>query len=127
MILDDESSSSESETADGLLWEYPEPFKANYGDNVQKFIEKVNTAFNYNRLPASSKVTVLKRLFEGGHAEWSVYDWESFDDNVECLKNVFCNPYDFGRRQKMNFCKGPEKSLEIGPILFHLKEKRCYC
>ena len=41
MILDDESSTSESKSVNGLLWEHPEPFKGNYGDNIHDFIEKI--------------------------------------------------------------------------------------
>ena len=109
MILDDESSSSETETVDSLLCEYPDPFQGNYGDNVHDFIEKVETAFTINRVPASSKVTVLKKLVKGGRAEWSVYDWESLDDNFERLKNVFGDPYISGRRRRTIFYKDHEK------------------
>ena len=48
MILDDDSSSSDDETVNGLLWEYPEPFRGNNGEDVYDFIEKVETAFGYN-------------------------------------------------------------------------------
>ena len=92
MILYDENSSSESKTVNGLLGEYSEPFEGNYGDNVHDFIEKVEKAFNYDRVPAFNKVTVLKKLVKGGRAEWSVYDWESLDDNVERLKDFFGDP-----------------------------------
>ena len=88
MILDDDSSSSDDETVNGLLWEYPEPFRGNNGEDVYDFIEKVETAFGYNRVPASSRVLILKGLVKG-YAESSFYDRESYEDNVERLKFVF--------------------------------------
>ena len=125
MILDDESSFSDSGTTDGLLLEYPEPFKGNYGDNVHDFIEKVESALNYNRVPASSKVTVLKKLVKGGRAEWSVYDWESLDDNFERLKNVFGDPYIIWKKTKDDFLQRSREEIVTGPIILRLKEKRC--
>ena len=122
MILDDESSFSDSETTDGLLLEYPEPFKGNYGDNVHDFIEKVESALNYNRVPASSKVTVLKKLVKGGRAEWSVYDWESFNDNVKRLKTVFGDPYVIWKKTKDDFLQRSRE--EFGNWTDHFSPER---
>ena len=77
MNLDEDDSSSEAEGINGLPCEYPEPFKGEFRDNVHDFIEKIETAFSYNRVPAFNKVNVSKKLVKGGRAEWSVYDWES--------------------------------------------------
>ena len=102
MNLDDDSS-SETETVHGLLWEYPEPFKGEFGENVHDFIEKIETAFGYNRVPAHNKVNVLKKLVKGGRAEWSVYDWENFDDNVKRLKDLFGDPFAIWKRKRDDF------------------------
>ena len=93
MNLDEDDRSSEAETVNGLFWDYPEQFKGEFGENVHDFIEKIETAFGYNRVPAHNKVTVLKKLVKGGRAEWSVYDWENFDDNVKRLKDLFGDPF----------------------------------
>ena len=53
MILDDDSSSSDDETVNGLLWEYPELFRGNNGEDVYDFIEKIETAFDLNRSVAT--------------------------------------------------------------------------
>ena len=71
MSLDDDSSSDE-ETINGLHWEYPEPFRGNHGEDVYDFIEKVETAFDLNRVPASSRVVLLQRLVKG-YAESSCF------------------------------------------------------
>ena len=40
MNLGDGDSSSEDETVNGLLWECPESFRGNYGEDINNFIEK---------------------------------------------------------------------------------------
>ena len=110
MILDD-SSSSDDETVDGLLWEYPEPFQGNIGDDIYDFIEKVETAFGYNRVPASSRVLILEKLVKG-YAESSFYDRESYEDNVERLKFVYGNPYTIWRKKLNDFLQESQEKQE---------------
>ena len=94
MSLDDDSSSDE-ETVNGLHWEYPEPFRGNHGEDVYDFIEKVETAFDINRVPASSRVVLLKKLVKG-YAESSFSDRKSYEDNVG-------NPYTVWRKKLDDF------------------------
>ena len=92
MKLNYENSFSENETDDGSeyensnvhnLSEYPEPEE----ENVYDFIKKLDLAFYYNRVRASDRVDVLKRLVKG-NAEYSVSDFKSLDENLEWLKKV---------------------------------------
>ena len=110
MILDD-SSSSDDETVNGLLWEYPEPFQGNIGEDIYDFIKKVETAFGYNRVPASSRVLILEKLVKG-YAESSFYDRESYEDNVERLKFVYGNPYTIWRKKLNDFLQESQEKQE---------------
>ena len=72
MISNDESYASESENddtnwekADEFLSRYPDPFRGREDENVYDFVENLEAAFEYNRLAASCRVRVLKRLVKG--------------------------------------------------------------
>ena len=122
MILDD-SSSSDDETVNGLLWEYPEPFQGNIGEDIYDFIKKVETAFGYNRVPASSRVLILEKLVKG-YAESSFYDRESYEDNVERLKFVYGNPYTIWRKKLNDFLQESpitrEQRIDLFPIAWEI-------
>ena len=66
-LLDDENVYSEDESDENTLWEnphvqdlakYPEPFSGK-DENVYDFIERVETAFYYNRVREADKVNVV--------------------------------------------------------------------
>ena len=97
MNLDDDSS-SEAETVNGLFWDYPEQFKGEFGENVHDFIEKIETAFSYNRVPTFNKVNVLKKLVKG-NVETSVSVWLSLDENLDYLRKVYRNPCNLEKRK----------------------------
>ena len=125
MNYDDEDSSSEDETGNGLIWEYPEPFKGNTGEDIYDFIEKVETAFDINRVPASSRVVLLKKLVKG-YAESSFSDRQSYEDNVERLKFKFGNPYTIWRKKLNDFLHESRTSKKIGRLILPLKRNRCF-
>ena len=111
MVLDDENDSSETEYEDDFLLEnprtnflskYPKPFGGEENEDIYNFLDKFETAFSYNRVRAADKVTVLKRLMKG-HAENTVSESESFDDNVKRLKNVFGNPHGIWSKERDDF------------------------
>ena len=112
----DEYDCSEAET-DGdedSLWEnpdvqhlskYPDPFKGySAGQDIFDFIEKVERAFFYNRVPASNRVVVLQKLVKG-YAKSSFSDYASYDKNVERLKDVFGNPFIIWRNKLDEFLR----------------------
>ena len=114
MISDDENDYREADTDsdEDSLWEnphvrhlsvYPEPFEGyTAGEDIFDFIEKVESAFLYHRVPASSRVVVLQKLVKG-HAKSSFSDYASYDDNVKRLKDVFGNPYIIWKKKKDGF------------------------
>ena len=85
-FLDDENDYSEDESNQKSpdLSKYPEPFSGKE-ENVCEFIERVETAFYYNRVRDADKVNVLKKLVKG-NAETSVSVWLSLDENLDYLK-----------------------------------------
>ena len=104
----DENDYSEADT-DGdedSLWEnpdvqhlskYPDPFKGySAGQDIFDFIEKVERAFFYNRVPASNRVVVLQKLVKG-YAKSSFSDYASYDKNVSDSKTCLGIPSLFGR------------------------------
>ena len=111
MISDDENDYREADTDsdEDSLWEnphvrqlsvYPEPFKGyTAGEDIFDFIEKVESAFLYHRVPTSSRVVVLQKLVKG-HAKSSFSDYASYDDNVKRLKDHSGNLTLFGRIRK---------------------------
>ena len=71
MKLDDENDYSEAESEESSvdedppvqhLSEYPKPFRGTEEENIYEFIKKLDLAFYYNRVRASDRVDVLKRL-----------------------------------------------------------------
>ena len=63
MNSDNESFATESLSDNGMYWgnpndimsRFPEPFRGLEDENIFDFIKKVEEAFHYNRLTASSK------------------------------------------------------------------------
>ena len=103
MNSDAESCASESMTDDSMNLEnpddfpsrYPKPFRGHEDENIYDFIKNMEEAFHYNRVPASNRVIILKRLMQDD-AEYAVCEKKSLDEIFKYLKWLFGNPVKFG-------------------------------
>ena len=120
MKLDDENDYSEAESEESSvdedppvqhLSEYPKPFRGTEEENIYEFIKKLDLAFYYNRVRASDRVDVLKRLVKG-NAEYSVSDYKSLDENLQWLKKVFGNPHAIWKKEKEKFLQKSREEVE---------------
>ena len=120
MKFDDENDYSEAESEESFvdedppvqhLSEYPKPFRGTEEENIYEFIKKLDLAFYYNRVRASDRVDVLKRLVKG-NAEYSVSDFKSLDENLEWLKKVFGNPHSIWKKEKEKFLQKSRGEVE---------------
>ena len=128
----DEDSLGENLPAQHLS-EYPEPFRGTEEENIYEFIKELDFAFYYNKVRASDRVDILKRLVKG-NAEYSVSEYKSLDENLEWLKKVFGNPHAIWEKEKEKFLRksreevgnwtdyfSPQRKLMLVKILNFLK------
>ena len=122
-FLDDENDYSEekSDQKSPDLSKYPAPFSGKE-ENVYEFIERVETAFYYNRVREADKVNVLKKLVKG-NAETSVSVWLSLDENLEYLKKVYGNPRAIWEKEKDNLLHKSREDIKNWTPYFSSRRK----
>ena len=126
----DECNSSESEdysptwkSVHSFLFEYPEPFRGEENENVFDFIKNLERAFEYNRIAASCRVNILKRLTQG-NADTTVSESKTLEENFEYLKWVFGNPRAIWKKEKDDFLKMLQKEPKNWSNQFSPERKR---
>ena len=129
-MMNSDNDSSESASDDGMNWgnpndilsRFPEPFRGQENENIFDFIKKVEEAFHYNRLTASSKIDILQRLMKDD-AEYAVCETKSLDENFEYLKQMFGNPRAIWKKEKETFLEMSQKEQANWTDHFSLKRR----